>query len=554
MENNEDTTPNIRHMYNFTHEKAGMQGLDREQIDKIIYETSKNSEHYKHEQQKTEQILKKTHQMKIEIEKYKEMGHEFLARAEANVNHLVESIEKSRVMTETWLHIDMDMFYASVEIRDNPELADKPIAVGGLSMISTANYIARRFGVRSAMPGFIGQKLCPDLIFVKHNFGKYQTEGQKIREIFKDYDPEFESMGLDEAYLWITPILDARGINNDEGRQVIASEIRAKIYEKTQLTASAGIACNKMLAKIASDANKPNGQFYLPPDRDTIINYLQNQNIRKIPGIGKVQEKILNELGVKTCADILRLKLELSFVYNESLNFFIRAALGIGSVHHSDVYEDQKSISISRTFKATNDMSFIDSKLRDFCESISEELIEKDAECKTVSVFVKTYKFENTNKSETSKRFIHKIDDIYNIAARLLATIKPFEPIRLLGLRASNLEFSRSKRKSIDSYWKIQEFTAPEISPVSTSEKEEPKTDESKEEFKEIMKGIKLIRQQCPKCQEWFTMSEYRMEIHIGECSPENFSLKRKIPVQQTTKKKLKTNNGVTLDKFFSKT
>lgn len=193
--------PSIRHMYNFTHEKAGMQGLDREKIDQIIYEASKNSEFHKHEQQKTEQILKRTSVMKLEIQKQHEKGEEFMKRTEESLNRLINSIENSRILSETWLHIDMDMFYASVEIRDNPELADKPIAVGNNSMISTANYVARRYGVRSAMPGFIGRKLCPDLIFVGHNFEKYQVEGQKIREIFEEYDSDFESMGLDEAYL-----------------------------------------------------------------------------------------------------------------------------------------------------------------------------------------------------------------------------------------------------------------------------------------------------------------------------------------------------------------
>lgn len=332
-------------------------------------------------------------------------------------------------------------------------------------------------------------------------------------------------------------------MNNQEGRQEIASEVRQRIYEKTQLTASAGIACNKMLAKISSDMNKPNGQFYLPPDREIIVNFIQSQNIRKIPGIGKVQEKILNELGVKTCADILRLKVDLSFVYNESLNFFLRAALGMGSTYHSNTYEDQKSISLSRTFHTTEDMIVIQERLKEYCQSLSDELIEKDAECKTVSVFVKNFRFENTNKSETSKKYLQKMEDIHEIAFRLLNTIKPFEPIRLLGVRASNLEFNRSKRKSIDSYWKIQEF--------SSSDKKDTKETEALKNQENSMRGIRIVRAQCPNCKDWMTLSEHRLEIHIGEC---NSQLKRKIQQETTAKKKKLMPKGATLDRFISKT
>jgi DNA polymerase kappa len=171
---------------------------------------------------------------------------------------LVE-IENTRELDRTWTHIDMDMFYAAVEIRDNPSLADKPVAVGGDMMISTANYIARKYGVRSAMPGFIAKKLCPDLVFVDCNFKKYSEVSKVFKAILEEYDPDYESMGSDEANLDITNYLLERGLNNDEGKQAVVKEIRTRIKEATLLTCSAGIACNKMLAKICTDMNKPDG-------------------------------------------------------------------------------------------------------------------------------------------------------------------------------------------------------------------------------------------------------------------------------------------------------
>lgn len=131
---------------------------------------------------------------------------------------MIADIEKTRVVDRTWAHIDMDMFFAAVEIRDNPSLADKPVAVGGEMMISTANYVARKFGVRSAMPGFIAKKLCPDLVFVKCNFRKYRDVSNVFMKILEEYDPAYESMGCDEANLDLTNYLIERGLNTDEGR------------------------------------------------------------------------------------------------------------------------------------------------------------------------------------------------------------------------------------------------------------------------------------------------------------------------------------------------
>lgn len=153
----------------------------------------------------------------------------------------------------------MDMFFAAVEIRDEPSLADKPVAIGGQMMISTANYVARKFGVRSAMPGFIAKKLCPELVFINCNFKKYKEVSVVFKGILEQYDPDYESMGCDEANLDLTNYLLERGLNHDEGKQQVVEEIRRRVKEATKLTCSGGIACNKMLAKICSDVKKPDG-------------------------------------------------------------------------------------------------------------------------------------------------------------------------------------------------------------------------------------------------------------------------------------------------------
>ena len=198
------------------------------------------------------------------------------------------------------IHVDMDAFYASVEQLDNPDLKGKPIAVGGGSkrgVISAASYEARKFGVKSAMSGRLAEKLCPDLIFVRHRFDRYKEISQKIRKIFLDYTDLVEPLSLDEAYLDVT--------ENKIGMpsaSIIAQQIRKRIFEDTGLTASAGISINKFVAKVASDYNKPNGQKTVHPE-DVLV-FLEELDIRKFYGVGKVTAEKRYQKGTFTGKDL----------------------------------------------------------------------------------------------------------------------------------------------------------------------------------------------------------------------------------------------------------
>ena len=197
------------------------------------------------------------------------------------------------------LHIDMDCFYASVEMRERPELASKPTAVGGSSgrgVLTTCNYIAREYGVRSAMPVFKARKLCPDLIILPVRFHLYRQASQQIRSIFKRYTELVEPLSLDEAYLDVTH-LKRRGAE-------IAQDIRAAIYDETGLTASAGVGPNKLIAKIASDWNKPNGQCVVSPSK--VNAFMHDLSVRRLWGVGPKSAARLSEMEVKTCGDLQR--------------------------------------------------------------------------------------------------------------------------------------------------------------------------------------------------------------------------------------------------------
>ena len=199
------------------------------------------------------------------------------------------------------IHIDMDCYYAAVEMRDNPEYRDVPLAIGGSSdrrgVIATCNYQARKFGVRSAMATAHALKLCPELVLAPGRMALYSEISQQIREIFSRYTDKIEPLSLDEAYL------DVSDSNLFSGSAtLIAEDIRRVIFEETQLTASAGVAPCKFVAKIASDENKPNGICVVTPDK--LDNFVIKLPLGKIPGVGKVTLAKLNNMGLYNCADV----------------------------------------------------------------------------------------------------------------------------------------------------------------------------------------------------------------------------------------------------------
>jgi DNA polymerase-4 len=244
------------------------------------------------------------------------------------------------------IHVDMDAFFASVEQLDNPELRNKPVAVGGgvsRGVVAAASYEARKYGVRSAMSGIIAQRNCPELIFVKPRFDRYKEVSTQIREIFFSYTDLVEPLSLDEAYLDVTH-------NKKQlfSATKMAEEIRAKIFEKTGLTASAGISINKLVAKIASDYNKPNGQKTVPPEE--VIAFLEDLDIRKYHGIGKVTTKKMYALGIFTGKELKGQSQEfLTTHFGKTGVYYYNAVRGI---HTSEVKPSRipKSMGAERTF------------------------------------------------------------------------------------------------------------------------------------------------------------------------------------------------------------
>ncbi|QIQ21305.1 DNA polymerase IV [Zophobihabitans entericus] len=244
------------------------------------------------------------------------------------------------------IHIDMDCFYAAVEMRDNPRLRSLPIAVGGdpkkRGVVSTANYIARQYGVHSAMPMAQALKLCPNLKIIPGRMNVYKEVSLQIHQIFRRYTQIIEAVSLDEAYLDVTDCPLFQG-----SATLIAQDIRQKIAQELNLTASAGIAPLKFVAKIASDMNKPNGQHVIPPEE--VKEFILALPLKKIPGVGKVTEQKLVELGLYTCADVLKYDLsKLLNLFGKFGRILYERCQGIDSREVSNDRQ-RKSVGVERT-------------------------------------------------------------------------------------------------------------------------------------------------------------------------------------------------------------
>lgn len=420
----------------YTNAKAGMEGVDKERVQRIVYEMSKGSKYFENEERKEACMMQKIENMRARSSKLTAAD---LSHCQKIADKKILELEGHRDLSRIWLHVDMDAFYAAVETLCNPALQGKPMAVGSMSMISTANYEARKFGVRAAMPGFIARKLCPQLIFVPVDFKKYTHYSELTRKVFHKYDPNFLGASLDEAYLDITNVCQGRGITGAE----VAEELRKNVYNETGLTCSAGVAPNRLLAKVCSDINKPNGQFVLQNDRMAIMTFISSLPIRKIGGIGKVTEQILkNVFGITTCNEMLQKSSFLCALFSRSSSdFFLSVALGLGG---TDTPQNRfrKSISNERTFSATGDEELLHKKIVDLAEMLSADMRKEGISGKTLTLKLKTASFEVRTRAVTLPNFISSSEDILKHASKLLKAELPVS-LRLIGLRMS--QFSDDK-------------------------------------------------------------------------------------------------------------
>ena len=335
------------------------------------------------------------------------------------------------------IHVDMDAFYASVEQRDNPALIGKPVIVGGSpggrGVVSAASYEARKFGVHSAMPSSVAFKKCPQAIFIRGDYAKYRAVSRQMRTILNDYTEVIEPVSLDECYLDVTLLPASHSTATS-----VAMDIKQRIQKDLGLTASAGVAPLKYVAKIASDYNKPDGLTVVHPER--LMEFLHPLSVAKIPGVGPVTLRRLNTLGVFYIGDLANWSLE---VAEDTLG---KAGKSIWRMAHGidnrlvRTHRRRKSRSAERTYATDIDsVAKMIAELTRLSCLVCEEIKKENLHARTISIKVRFPDFTTITRAST---LITPTDDpaiVTDVAVHLLKTIPSLKAVRLLGVGMKNL-------------------------------------------------------------------------------------------------------------------
>lgn len=333
------------------------------------------------------------------------------------------------------IHIDMDAFFASVEQRDFPETRNKPVAVGGSEergVVSAASYEARKFGVRSAMPGSRGKELCPELIFMLPRFDVYKQVSEQIHTVFRRYTDQIEPLSFDEAYLDVTE--NKMGITS---ATFVAQSIKNDIQELTELTASAGVSYNKFLAKMASDMDKPNGLYVIEPkDAKAFIDQLP---IEKFHGVGKTTAPKLQELGIWKGKDLRR------FSEKDLQHYFGKTGLYLFQIVQGQddrpvqSNRDRKSIGVENTLaQNVQDETELWEIATKILRNLTKRQEKSDRKGRTLTFKIRYSDFSTFSKSKTVDYDLVELDDFMNEGVQLFNHFIPLDrPVRLIGFSIS---------------------------------------------------------------------------------------------------------------------
>jgi DNA polymerase IV len=358
--------------------------------------------------------------------------------------------------TRAILHLDLDAFYASIEQRDHPEYRGKPVIVGGSpdrrGVVATASYEARQYGVHSAMPSRTAQRLCPEAIFLPARFEVYRSVSQQIMAIFRQQTTLVEPLSLDEAYLDVT---DA--VQTLEKAIRLAREIKRQIWEQTQLTASAGISYCKFLAKIASDAHKPDGLTVIPPEEASA--FLEALPIEKFFGVGKVTAAKLRELGIQTGADLKHLGEErLRNLFGKHGGQLYRYACGVDDRPVEPVRERKsvgKEVTLEHDIRDRSEMERI---LETLSLQVERRLAELGIAGKTLTLKVRWSTFELVTRAASRPQGFQAAQEMLPVLRTLLSGLAENKrAVRLLGVIVSGLispdETRRARQVVTPSLW-----------------------------------------------------------------------------------------------------
>lgn len=523
-------------------DKAGMEGIDRNKIDAIIMRESGNSLFIQQQKRRDEKVNERIASMKNKLKSEVAMNPNWQAQILLEVDQALTECIQKRPNRSTCVVVDMDMFYMACELLTRPELKNKPACVGG-GMILTSNYPARKFGVRSAMAGWIGDALVKELsdgkeelIHVPSDHKKYAQQSQVVRSVLAEYDPHLRAYSLDEAFMNLGPYLAYHLIHPDWSHEQVSKallegqlqddvivkrsdgesfynvpddfclhsdseskspfletlnhysnqvclekagkilvDMRQRVCDRTGgLTCSAGLAPNFMMAKIASDRNKPDGQCLVDSDQEAVRDFLYPLSTRKVSGIGRVTEKILRALDIFTVEQMYEHRALVKQIFTPAqANFLLRASVGCASSdgfleddQDESISKGQKGISRERTFRAGQSWNEINARLEDVGRLLSSDMQSKGFWAHTITIKVKLYTFDVLSRARSLNRgvFVQSPEDLIRHSTELLAEVrqefvaspqhrsKPFS-VRLLGIRCSNFRHEQEHQSNLDQFF-----------------------------------------------------------------------------------------------------
>ena len=556
-------------------DKAGMEGIDRDRVNAIILRESQGTAYMLRQQRQDQRTEAKIQEMQ---KRRMLLSLEQEYRIQKDLQEELDQLISTRNTLSTKIVLDMDSFYVSAALLSKDDDFKKlPVCVTGGSVILTSNYVARKYGVRSAMASWIGDKLVDELsggkerlIHLPSDFELYTKLSHQVREIISEYDPNYKAYSLDEAYFDLAPYIElrrSRGLFHHEASSIlrkrseqqidkecfsscsqsissaqIVSEIRQKIFAETGLTSSAGIASNFMLAKIASDQNKPNGQCFVHPNHEDILEFLEKLPIRKVPGIGRVTEKILHSFNIETVSDLYRERAVIQYLFKKATScFLLRASIGWDDGSVSSLHEEEglgrKGISRERTINKISSIDEIKAQIENIAGMLCIDMSDEGINARTVTLKVKLDTFDVLSRSKSLPNgcFIkNKIDEMLPILFDLLhglqsdCSTKSFT-VRLIGVRCSNLiaksETScgqiklerfltkRISQRKLDRFQKSDNKVSTSLTQISTFN--QANKEEQSQDWTHTL--TKILS--CPICSQVFQISENdALNSHLDSC------------------------------------
>lgn len=468
-------------------------------MSEVIYNSSKGSKFFNHEQNRDQLLTAKIERLLKEKARLEKLDLSWDLR---KADEYLAELELSRDLSQYVVHVDCDAFFAAVEELDRPELKTVPMAVGK-GVLTTCNYEARKFGCRSGMASFVAQKLCPQLVCLPQNYEKYSAKAKEIQAVLAEYDPFFESASIDEAYLNIT----AYCVENQVFPEEAVQRMREQVLEKTQISVSAGIGPNAKVAKIASNRNKPNGQFRISNEREAVIDFMKDLPVRKVNGVGRVFERELDSIDIKSCGDIYPNRALLTKLFGEkAFQFLAQIYLGLGRTKIQPVENyERKSVGTETTFHEVGDKQELRGKLWWAAQELEKDLARTEFKGRTLVLKVKLHTFEVLTRQTAPPRAVFVARELYDFALPMLSKLEkeiPNMKLRLLGLRCTNLV--STKKVGIEFFGVVSRPKPQEPTPANAEEigTEQAFEEAARQELQDEMDDLEQLSQEVSDSKE----------------------------------------------------